>query len=1008
MRKCDNVAEELENLKSQIKDNIVVLVNNNKLQEAQGLLNEYVTMVENDLDSFSMQAVIDINQGRLDEAKVTIEKGLLIEKNNFDLLYNLASVHELKKDYKQAANLYSTLKAGKYTDEQKKISAEGLVRVLSCLPKINNKNKQKLVFFVKSGMDSFLGDIIEEVSDICETKKIIVTQYNQIDEAMSWCDICWFEWCDELIIHASKLDIAKEKKLICRLHSYEAFTDYPTQVYWDAVDKVIFVAEHIRDAVLENVASLSKDKTIIIPNGINVSKYSFKERKPGFKIAYLGYINYKKGPMLLLHTFKAIFDKDQRYKLYMAGTFQDNRDVLYFRQMIEEMGLTNNVFYEGWQNDVNKWLDDKDYIICTSVLEGHPVGVMEAMAKGIKPLIHNFVGARKIFPEQYLWNTISECTKQIRSPRYSSQEYREAVQQKYSKQQQIEKIIAAVSEQSDSQGNNVISFQQEHTTVSVIIPTYNRAYCIEKSINSALQQTYPVLEVLVCDDGSTDNTEEIVQAINDDRVKFIKCGRNGRPAEPRNIGIRESKGDWIGFLDSDDEWLPTKIELQIKAVQEQRCKAVCSDAYRYIPEQGNVGLLVNINPTVITFNDLVRNNWIACSTVLIHRSLLEWINGFTNNEALIVGEDYAYWLRVLTHTNFAFVAQPLLVYSDSPQTSIRSRQKNPWATRYAVFMDFLQWAQQKRVENNFVSIAQTYLVEAADRTIFQALEDSENRTNSKITATVGLIFSKDRAMQLEALLASFFLHCSDPFKIELKVLYAVSDVNHEEQYKLLEQQYPQVMFVRETNFYNQVKEIVGKSTHILFLVDDCIFVRNFSVLKMKSFLDKHSDVLGVSLRLGKNTTYCYPANSSQKLPDFKVLGKGMLKFDWRTAEHDFGYPLEVSSSIYRSDDIIALIDIIKFVNPNQLEGMLACYARNSFFMNYRGFLVCQDKSIGFCVPVNIVQQEANNRYAKAENYSVERLRTMFANGDCIDVEKFSNFTPDACHQEKEYSFKKRL
>ena len=239
-----------------------------------------------------------------------------------------------------------------------------------------------------------------------ETKKIIVTNLKQIDDGMKWADICFFEWCDELIAYGSRSDFAKEKKIICRFHSYEVFTEYPANVIWKNVYKIIFVAEHIKSFMLDKF-KIDKDKAVVIPNGIQCNKWTFSNRNIGFNIAYVGYINYKKGPMLLLHTFKAIYDKDNRYKLFIAGAFQDYRDILYFNQMIREFGIEKNVIYQGWQNNLDDWLEDKNYILCTSILESQNMSVMQAMAKGIKPIIHNFVGARNIYPckfnLEYYW-----------------------------------------------------------------------------------------------------------------------------------------------------------------------------------------------------------------------------------------------------------------------------------------------------------------------------------------------------------------------------------------------------------------------------------------------------------------------------------------------------------------------------------------------------------------------------------------------------------------------------
>ena len=121
---------------------------------------------------------------------------------------------------------------------------------------------------------------------------------------------------------------------------------------------------------------------------------------------------------------------------------------------------------------------------------------------------------------------------------------------------------------------------QSRELISVVIPTYNRAKDLMIAIDSVLKQSYPVLEILVCDDGSNDQSKELVLAINNSLVKWIDCGKNGGPAIPRNIGIKQSKGNWIAFLDSDDEWQSNKVEEQISQATKLNCKAVSSNAYK--------------------------------------------------------------------------------------------------------------------------------------------------------------------------------------------------------------------------------------------------------------------------------------------------------------------------------------------------------------------------------------------------------------------------------------------
>jgi glycosyltransferase involved in cell wall biosynthesis len=482
--------KEFEDYKLKVKENINDLVNSSLIEEAKGLIGEYEGIVKNDLEIYSIKAVIAIMENKFQEAELILKEGLNIDENNFDLNYNLAYLYEQEDKYNDALNYYKiTLENCK--DENVKSDIINIVEKISSEHNILIvEDKKKIAFFVKQGMDSFIGDIINGLSDEYETRKIIVTDYKQIDEGMHWADICWFEWCDELVAYGSKLTIACEKKIICRLHSYEAFTNYPNNVNWDDVDNVIFVAEHIRNFVVEKF-KINKNRTTIIPNGIDIQRYSFKERKTGFNIAYVGHINYKKGPMLLLHTFKAIYDKDSRYKLYIAGQFQDDRDSLYFKQMIKEFGIEKNVFYEGWQDNLNQWLDDKNYILCTSILESQNMSVMQAMAKGIKPIVHNFVGAKAIYNNDYVWNTINEAVSILQDKNYNSKEYFQFLKDNYS----IEKELNSLNELLILNKNNSKDNFKNKPLVTVGITNYNGKQYLEKCIESFLNQTYSNIEI---------------------------------------------------------------------------------------------------------------------------------------------------------------------------------------------------------------------------------------------------------------------------------------------------------------------------------------------------------------------------------------------------------------------------------------------------------------------------------------------------------------------------------
>ncbi len=230
--------------------------------------------------------------------------------------------------------------------------------------------------------------------------------------------------------------------------------------------------------------------------------------------------------------------------------------------------------------------------------------------------------------------------------------------------------------------------------ISVIIPTWNRSRVIKKAILSALNQTFSSLEVVVVDDGSTDNTSEIVQSIKDSRIKWISGDHTGLPAAVRNRGMKESKGEWIAFLDSDDEWLPDKIDKQITLAKKTSCLAVCSNGYG-INSRGEKKIYLTYNRDFIEFNDLLKNNSVILSSAIFHKSLISLCNGLPEDQKYRNAPDYTYWLRISTYTKFAYLNDPLVVYHDDPASSVRRFTKDPYVIRRKTFHNFIEWGFKK-------------------------------------------------------------------------------------------------------------------------------------------------------------------------------------------------------------------------------------------------------------------------------------------------------------------------
>ena len=267
---------------------------------------------------------------------------------------------------------------------------------------------------------------------------------------------------------------------------------------------------------------------------------------------------------------------------------------------------------------------------------------------------------------------------------------------------------------------------------------------------------------------------------------------------------------------------------------------------------------------------------------------------------------------------------------------------------------------------------------------------------------VGLIFSKNRAMQLQATLESLVLHCRDLNEADLYVLHKVTNELHRRQYDRLRKRFCNIHFIEETEFKEQVLAVAGRYEHVMFLVDDNLFVRDFRLCDVVESLRCNNDALGFSLRLGTNTDYCYSLDARQRPPGFEQVGDGIVKYNWARAENDYGYPLEVSSSVYAVTDVPALSGRLEFENPNTLEAAMAANA--GLYARAKGSLLCYERSVTFCNPVNMVQSVCANRVGRNCDYSADTLAQVFERGGRIDVDRHNGFVPNACHQEVELRF----
>ena len=205
----------------------------------------------------------------------------------------------------------------------------------------------------------------------------------------------------------------------------------------------------------------------------------------------------------------------------------------------------------------------------------------------------------------------------------------------------------------------------------MIIPTWNRARTVVHAVESALSQTLRDLEVIVVDDGSDDGTRDALQPLlADDRVRCLVRPHSGLPGVARNAGLGVARGEAVAFLDSDDTWLPEKLERQLSALADDRVGLVCANAYVEGPsssaDSSSVRPYHEGKPGGLrALEDLVRDNVVITSTALVRRSVLDEVGWFSEDPRLRGNEDFDLWLRIAERSAILYIDEPLAVYRDS-------------------------------------------------------------------------------------------------------------------------------------------------------------------------------------------------------------------------------------------------------------------------------------------------------------------------------------------------------
>jgi glycosyltransferase involved in cell wall biosynthesis len=538
-----------------------------------------------DPDLLNDAALAYAHDGDAARAEAYLRRALEARPDHETAVYNLLDLLTGQRDDRAAREVFTTYADRLPDSDDKDRYRERLGNPLPAhqgdgAPVDDRDTDTLRIAFVCGPDRKFITDIEREIGKRHEVRTAYFdgeVNLQQIQHLMDWADVTWFEWAYKILMYASNR-LRKTSCVVTRLHRWEAFQDTLEHINWSFVDTLIPTTHHITQVVRDKCPSIDDLTEIkVISSTVDLDQFHFRERDPGFNIAFVGYLNYRKNPSLLLQCLRGLIQEDDRYHLHLAGEFQQPELRLYFEHMLDVLNLSDHVTLHGWVDDVTHWLDDKDYLILPTMHEGNPYSVLEAAAKGIRPLVHSFPGAAELYPEDWIFTTAKELVQRIVSDPYEPKSYREHVASRFGLKPQTERINNLITSLAQStepistsifDGNTLQGVttsvtdihppaDQAHagdhsvTLPTVVIPVYDRLKFLRQYLSEDYWNDLPLL--LSCD-GSPPEFMEQVKRLADERdnVSPHHHTPNQGAAVARHMGARAANSDLIICCDDDD------------------------------------------------------------------------------------------------------------------------------------------------------------------------------------------------------------------------------------------------------------------------------------------------------------------------------------------------------------------------------------------------------------------------------------------------------------------------
>jgi glycosyltransferase involved in cell wall biosynthesis len=435
-----------------------------KYQEGFNCIREHLRTAPQDVQALNDAGAILHCLGRTEDALGYLTKAQNLKSDSAEIIWNLVEAYLACGRAAEAISLFDSMDgmgilnidvlnraATTLIDQGRKGPAiEVLLRSCRLWPEqqvvqpmldvIRSKRPRIALFRNRDGEDGVLADLCDFVRERFPMEDYEDHHPGGVADLMRRCEIAWFDGGGDLLAEASAL--GTRVRIVASLRRSDVRDRWAKDVRWENVSILAQIGGvAVEEALMPQVPDIrNRTRLTVVPHGVNLERYALRRRERGKHLACIGNLTAEANPAFLIQCLQKLHYIDPAYHLSFAGRFESPVLEQYLRHMVRTLNLTDVVTFEPSAGELNHWLSDKHFIVAGGIDDQQIEALLAGMACGLKPVVHHFPGADRLFPPRHLFTIAERFCEQVLAGEYEPQQYRRFVEQRYPLQEQFNGI----------------------------------------------------------------------------------------------------------------------------------------------------------------------------------------------------------------------------------------------------------------------------------------------------------------------------------------------------------------------------------------------------------------------------------------------------------------------------------------------------------------------------------------------------------------------------------------